>query len=169
MVLMPGCPLEYHGSFKNIPIPVSPSEILILKSWDGTPGLCTFPRGFSCAAWAQNHYSKRMFSQQPFGHDFETCLSSCGERMWVTPHRYPARCVHRARGLQTSVAPAILSSGICGRECRQTKGCLAGTYGSPHVGWKRISRHRVLQKGVSLVRTKGRDNMGTRAQQADTF
>ena len=119
---MPGCPLEYQESFKNTPIPVSPSEILILKSWDGTPGLCTFPRGFSCAAWAQNHYSKHMFSQQPFGHDFETCLSSCGERMWVTPHRYPARCVHRARELQTSVAPAILSSGVCGREYRQTKG-----------------------------------------------
>ena len=29
------------------------------------------------------------------------------------------------------------------------------------MGWKRISRHRVLQKGVSLLRTKSRDNVGT--------
>ena len=33
--------------------------------------------------------------------------------------------------------------------------------GCPNVGWKRISRHRALQKGVSLWRTKSRDNVGT--------
>ena len=27
--------------------------------------------------------------------------------------------------------------------------------------WKRISRHRAFQKGVSLLRTKSRDNVGT--------
>ena len=32
--------------------------------------------------------------------------------------------------------------------------------GSPNSGWKRISRHRVLQKGLSLLRTKSRDNVG---------
>lgn len=129
---MPGCPLESHGSFKNIPIAVSSSEIVILMSWDGTPGLCTFPRAFSCAAWPQNHCSKHMFSQQPFSHDFATCLSSCGERMWVTQQRYPARHVHRAWEFQTSLAPAITSSGVCGsgREYSRTKGFLAGTYGA---------------------------------------
>ena len=34
-------------------------------------------------------------------------------------------------------------------------------WGSPSMGWKRISRHRVFQKGVSLLRTKSRDNVGT--------
>ena len=29
------------------------------------------------------------------------------------------------------------------------------------MGWKRISRHRVLQKRVSLLRTKSRDKVGT--------
>ena len=29
------------------------------------------------------------------------------------------------------------------------------------MSWKRISRHRILQKGVSLLRTKSRDDMGT--------
>ena len=28
------------------------------------------------------------------------------------------------------------------------------------VSWKRISRHGVFQKGVSLLRTKSRDNAG---------
>ena len=29
------------------------------------------------------------------------------------------------------------------------------------MGWKRISRHRAVQKGVSLLRTKSRDEVGT--------
>ena len=29
------------------------------------------------------------------------------------------------------------------------------------MGWKRVSRHRAFQKGVSLLRTKSRDNVGT--------
>ena len=29
------------------------------------------------------------------------------------------------------------------------------------MGWKRISRHRAFQKGVSLLKTKGRDKAGT--------
>ena len=29
------------------------------------------------------------------------------------------------------------------------------------MGWKRISRRRAFQKGVSLLRTKSRDNVGT--------
>ena len=32
--------------------------------------------------------------------------------------------------------------------------------GSPSVGWKRISRHTVFQKGVSLLRAGSRDNEG---------
>ena len=28
------------------------------------------------------------------------------------------------------------------------------------MGWKRISRHNMLQKGVSLLRTKSRDKVG---------
>ena len=41
------------------------------------------------------------------------------------------------------------------------------TSGLPHavevicMGWKRISRHRAFQKGVILLRTKRRDNVGT--------
>ena len=31
----------------------------------------------------------------------------------------------------------------------------------PNVGWKRSSRHRSFQKGVSLLRTKSRDHVGT--------
>ena len=43
-----------------------------------------------------------------------------------------------------------------------TWGLSEGTcWGSPSAGWKRISRHRAFQKGVSLLRTKSRDNMGT--------
>ena len=34
-------------------------------------------------------------------------------------------------------------------------------HGNPSAGWKRISRHRAFQKGVSLLRTKSRDNVGT--------
>ena len=33
-------------------------------------------------------------------------------------------------------------------------------HGSLTVGWKRISRHRVFQKAVRLLRTKSRDNVG---------
>ena len=33
--------------------------------------------------------------------------------------------------------------------------------GSPSIGWKRTSRHRVFQKGVSLLRAGSRDNEGT--------
>ena len=29
------------------------------------------------------------------------------------------------------------------------------------MGWKRISRHKVLQKGASLLGTKSKDNAGT--------
>ena len=34
------------------------------------------------------------------------------------------------------------------------------TRGSPSVGWKNILRHRVFQKGVSLLRTNSRDAVG---------
>ena len=33
--------------------------------------------------------------------------------------------------------------------------------GSPNTGWKRIFRHRVLHKGLSLLQTKNRNNVGT--------
>ena len=36
---------------------------------------------------------------------------------------------------------------------------MESVYGSPKAGWKRISRHRALQKGVNLLRTKSRDNV----------
>ena len=36
---------------------------------------------------------------------------------------------------------------------------MESVYGSSKAGWKRISRHRALQKGVNLLRTKGRDNV----------
>ena len=29
------------------------------------------------------------------------------------------------------------------------------------MGWKRVSRHRAFQKGVILLRTNSRDNVGT--------
>ena len=50
--------------------------------------------------------------------------------------------------------------------------------GSPNAGWKRISRHRAFQKGVSLLRTKNREKVGTvsaggrspdRAENTDSF
>ena len=34
-------------------------------------------------------------------------------------------------------------------------------WGSPSAGWRRISRHRAFQKGVSLLRTRNRDKVGT--------
>ena len=51
-------------------------------------------------------------------------------------------------------------------------------WGSPSAGWKIISRHRILQKGVSLLRIKSRDKVGTvstvgrppdRPRRADSF
>ena len=36
---------------------------------------------------------------------------------------------------------------------------MENVYGSPKAGWKRISRHRALQKGVNLLRTKSRENV----------
>ena len=45
----------------------------------------------------------------------------------------------------------MVQCAACGKlECR----------GSQSGGWKRISRHRVLKKRVSLLRTKSRDNVG---------
>ena len=38
-----------------------------------------------------------------------------------------------------------------------SKGC----WGSLNMDWKRISRHRALQKGVNLLRTESRCNLGT--------
>ena len=47
-----------------------------------------------------------------------------------------------------------------------------------NMDWKRISRHRAFQKGVSLLRTKSRDKVGTvsavgrppdRPQRVDSF
>ena len=37
----------------------------------------------------------------------------------------------------------------------------ADCWSSLSTGWKRISRHRAFQKGMSLLRTKSWDNMGT--------
>ena len=34
-------------------------------------------------------------------------------------------------------------------------------WGSPSAGWRRISRHRAFQKGVSLLKTRNRDKVGT--------
>ena len=34
-------------------------------------------------------------------------------------------------------------------------------HGNPSTGWKRISRHRAFQKGVSLLRTTSRHNVDT--------
>ena len=34
-------------------------------------------------------------------------------------------------------------------------------HGSLSAGWKRISRHRPFQKGVSFLKTKGRDKAGS--------
>ena len=34
-------------------------------------------------------------------------------------------------------------------------------HGSPNTGWKIISRYRAFQNGVSLLRTKSRDKVGT--------
>ena len=51
-------------------------------------------------------------------------------------------------------------------------------WGSPSAGWKIISRHRILQKGLSLLRIKSRDKVGTvstvgrlpdRPRRADSF
>ena len=35
------------------------------------------------------------------------------------------------------------------------------------MGWKRISRHKAFQKGVSLLRTKSKDKVGTAGQPSD--
>ena len=39
--------------------------------------------------------------------------------------------------------------------------------GSLNAGWERISRQRTFQKGVSLLRTKSRDNVAPASKQAD--
>ena len=37
------------------------------------------------------------------------------------------------------------------------------------MGWKRISRHRAFQKGVSLLRTKSSDNVSTASAVGQTL
>jgi len=44
---------------------------------------------------------------------------------------------------------------VCVCMCMFVCACVCG-----ECGWKRISRHRILQEGVSLLRTKSRDNVG---------
>ena len=44
---------------------------------------------------------------------------------------------------------------------------MENVYGSPKAGWKRISRHRALQKGVNLLRTKSRESVGASRTVAD--
>ena len=40
-------------------------------------------------------------------------------------------------------------------------------HGSPSAGWKRVSRHRAFQMGVSSLRINSRGNVGAATQRAD--